>query len=403
MELFERVVCDVGNLVEDGHQVGLLHQHDAFDFSEGRGVNLLELRPVRRGTEHPGIEHSREAEVARILCPARHLVARISAEERFSDDRELRRRLQVWFHRQAALDPFSPGQLPVGDFPRRIAGIDDHALLHDQLRHGNLQGLGSHLQQRAPGLRRGLAEHRAEEGRGHGSPGALIERAEFGVSHDDADIIQGDIEVLGEHLGQRGDRPLAHFNLPGEAGHMAVLADMEEGIEIAFRLGAKRARARRLRFLGAGGLAQNHPDHEPLPQTVEKFAPRRRAHACCRRRFKCACLTRHARGTHVGLAPLMAEAAARIASTMRRCAPQRQRLPFMPAMTSSGLGSGCLRRKSYAVRIMPGVQKPHCSASWAMNASWIGCSFPSWARPSIVTTSLPSTDLIGTEQDLTAR
>ncbi len=40
--------------------------------------------------------------------------------------------------------------------------------------------------------------------------------------------------------------------------------------------------------------------------------------------------------------------------------------------------------------IMPGVQKPHCSAWFSRNAACIGCSSPSLARPSIVVTSAPS-------------
>ena len=34
--------------------------------------------------------------------------------------------------------------------------------------------------------------------------------------------------------------------------------------------------------------------------------------------------------------------------------------------------------------IMPGVQKPHCSAWLSRNASWTGCSVPSRDRPSTV-------------------
>jgi hypothetical protein len=41
MELSERVVCNVGKLVQDGHQVGLLYKHDAVDLPKGRGVDML--------------------------------------------------------------------------------------------------------------------------------------------------------------------------------------------------------------------------------------------------------------------------------------------------------------------------------------------------------------------------
>src|SRR5215213_3937335 len=45
---------------------------------------------------------------------------------------------------------------------------------------------------------------------------------------------------------------------------------------------------------------------------------------------------------------------------------------------------------STAVMIMPGVQKPHCSPWFSRKASCIGCSVPLLARPSMVSTVLPS-------------
>ena len=51
--------------------------------------------------------------------------------------------------------------------------------------------------------------------------------------------------------------------------------------------------------------------------------------------------------------------------------------------------------------IMPGVQKPHCSAWFSWNACCTGCSLPSRARPSIVVTSPPSACTASTEQDFT--
>jgi hypothetical protein len=34
--------------------------------------------------------------------------------------------------------------------------------------------------------------------------------------------------------------------------------------------------------------------------------------------------------------------------------------------------------------IIPGVQNPHCRASWSTNACCTGCSLPSFAKPSMV-------------------
>ena len=53
--------------------------------------------------------------------------------------------------------------------------------------------------------------------------------------------------------------------------------------------------------------------------------------------------------------------------------------------------------------IMPGVQKPHCSAWCSWKACCTGCSAPSAARPSIVVTSCPSAWTASTEHDFTLR
>lgn len=52
--------------------------------------------------------------------------------------------------------------------------------------------------------------------------------------------------------------------------------------------------------------------------------------------------------------------------------------------------------------IMPGVQNPHCSPCSSQKPSWMGCSWPSEARPSIVRMSAPSAWTANTVQDLTA-
>ena len=71
----------------------------------------------------------------------------------------------------------------------------------------------------------------------------------------------------------------------------------------------------------------------------------------------------------------------------------------MPSRTSSSLGSRFSRSRSQAAMIMPGVQKPHCSACLSWNACWIGCRLPSGpARPSTVSTSPPSAWTVSTEQ-----
>jgi hypothetical protein len=51
---------------------------------------------------------------------------------------------------------------------------------------------------------------------------------------------------------------------------------------------------------------------------------------------------------------------------------------------------------------MPGVQKPHCSPCFSQKPSWIGCSLPSLAMPSMVVIWAPSAWTASIVQDFTA-
>ena len=71
-------------------------------------------------------------------------------------------------------------------------------------------------------------------------------------------------------------------------------------------------------------------------------------------------------------------------------APQRQRLPLTARRTSSPVGDGFRRNRATHDMIWPDVQKPHWKASRSMNAACTGCSAPSLARPSTVSTARPA-------------
>ncbi len=202
LEFFERVFRDIGELVQNRHQIGLLHEHNPGDRPGGRRVNLLELGPLRRRPQHAGVEHVGQTDVASVFRPARHFVERIPAQERFADDLELRRGLEVRLHRHVALDLLSLGQLAVSYFPRQIPRIAHDAVLHHELCDGDEQGGSRHVQQHGPRFCRRRPPDVAKHPRGHGTPGPLVERAQIGVAHDHVDVIDRDIKVLGEHLGQ---------------------------------------------------------------------------------------------------------------------------------------------------------------------------------------------------------
>ena len=91
-----------------------------------------------------------------------------------------------------------------------------------------------------------------------------------------------------------------------------------------------------------------------------------------------------------------------MASSTRGCDPQRQRLSSIRLTISSREGRAFSASRAYALRIIPGVQKPHWKAWCLANASWMGCRRPFRSNPSMVSTRLPATSPMGVEQDRTA-
>ena len=121
--------------------------------------------------------------------------------------------------------------------------------------------------------------------------------------------------------------------------------------------------------------------------TVMPSPPRQPWHQRCDRRRECAWRPRRRR-------------------RLGRCSGSRctgTGCPRCPRGSASSLGLGSSPSSDTAAMIMPGVQKPHCSAWRSWNACCTGCSSPSAARPSIVVTSCPSACTASTEQLLTLR
>src|ERR671913_358406 len=73
----------------------------------------------------------------------------------------------------------------------------------------------------------------------------------------------------------------------------------------------------------------------------------------------------------------------------------------MASRISASVGSGFFSRKAVAVRIMPGVQNPHCRPCSTWNPSCIGVSSVPLQMPSMVVTSCPFARTASTVHDLT--
>ncbi len=106
---------------------------------------------------------------------------------------------------------------------------------------------------------------------------------------------------------------------------MAVLVDVQERIEISLRLRANRDRMRRLGLLGSGGLAQHHPHHQARSDSREKLAPGREIEISRQIGRGPVGLAGNVADRHDAPPFFMTDAASKIASTMRPCAPHRHR------------------------------------------------------------------------------
>src|SRR5712691_8501817 len=84
---------------------------------------------------------------------------------------------------------------------------------------------------------------------------------------------------------------------------------------------------------------------------------------------------------------------------MRGCVPQRQILPCKNWIISAELGLVLLCRSPTLLMIIPVVQYAHWNAPASRKACCTGCRCPSFSRPSMVVTGLPTAALTGIWQE----
>src|SRR5205807_10444464 len=77
------------------------------------------------------------------------------------------------------------------------------------------------------------------------------------------------------------------------------------------------------------------------------------------------------------------------------------RLPAKPCRMSSGEGLGCLSIMALQAMTNPGVQNPHCEASFSTKACCTGCNLPSCINDSTVVIGLCCASMASTEQEYT--
>jgi len=322
----------IGEGMEDGDEIAVLDHLNPGDGAGRRQVRLQEPGAVDGRPQDLGVEHPLQPDVAGEHRPARHLLPRVAAGERFAHELELRRLLD----RHAGhvpLDPPALGQFGVRDAARRLGGDGDDAIGRHQLLDRSAQALGGQIQEHPPGLGAGGPKRRAEDARGQGAEGAGVPRAEVGVAHDHVDGVERHVQLVGDLLRQRGDGALAHLDLPGEAGDAAVGLDVEVGVEVGG--GALPARGETGGLLQRlGGFGEEEDEQagglEELPAIGQ-------------------------RGSHRA-PPLIAAPACSTACRILTWAPQRHRCGSRACTISSRLARGFFFSSAYAPRIIPGVQ-----------------------------------------------
>ena len=127
---------------------------------------------------------------------------------------------------------FPFGKLGIGNFFFWIIFVENHAFFCCQSSLIFLKVFGSQLDEHSPGLGSGLSQGRTEILGATGSERPAVIGTEIGVSHDHVNAIQGHIQLLCQHLGQRGVDALSHLDFAGKTGNAAVLSDPKIGIEI---------------------------------------------------------------------------------------------------------------------------------------------------------------------------
>ena len=207
---------------------------------------------------------------------------------------------------------------------------------------------------------------------------ALVRRAR-GVALDHADARHRHVQLLGDDLRQGRRDPGAQLHLAGEERDLAVGRDRDPGVDLPGRdrlAGRRRlagqhrlvlADARRLR----APVGRDRERHQERARRLEQRPPRDAGD----------------RGVGGARAHETTPAACRIARRMRRCVPQRQRLPASAPRSSPSSGFGFEARSAAAVMIMPLMQKPHWAAWASMKACCSGWGCAGVPRPSSVVTA----------------
>ena len=214
------------------------------------GLEALHLAAEDRALLDRGVEHPGQLEVGAVDLGAGHLVDRVQALDRLADDLPFLRILERHVGRR--------GQLGGGFRHLAVGGRAAGRLVRDHAVRGAALGR-RHL----PGIRRGLHQHDAGGGAAladvfvrlaNSAAAARREIAPDALARDALArrrILGGDLrpvalELFGRHLGEAGDRALAHLGARDPNDDGVVGTDDDPGVDLGRAvLRAHDARAER--------------------------------------------------------------------------------------------------------------------------------------------------------------
>ena len=274
---------------------------------------------------HPAMQHARHADIVDVSEAAGDLGGDVDAGDRTADELVLVDLLERGAVSQRQQNPLIGEQRVEGNRWRRLALARNHAVAQRDLvlaaaqrRSRERDQSGVNLGRSDPHGDRGDLDRLAGDGR------ALIGRI-GGVAEHHLDGLEGEIELLRDHLGEGGADAGAEVDMAVEGEDAALRREADMQVEPVLGRG-----------VGSCPLARrDHADHPgALQQCLAGNGLAHDAAASCRPR----------------------SAASSTALTISTWVPHRQRLWRSASRTSASLGAGLASRKAFAVITMPEMQ-----------------------------------------------
>src|SRR6266576_1451881 len=233
-------------------------------------ISRHQCRVERRLPEHFAVEHVLQLLVRRITMLSGDEVSPVDFQRRLSRHLPLRRRSQRLIRRDTLrnLLPLQQNRIFDGAITLRI---NDPAVRSDQLLLVSLPLRRRQANQYLARCSRSLAKLRIHRRSRPAAECSHVKWRELRIPHHHFNSVDRNVKLFCYSLAQGSPYVLAHLHLSGVNRHLAVLADMQPGINLLWkRFSAPLSAAPRL-LCDNRGLQDRH-DHNTRPQKFEEVA-----------------------------------------------------------------------------------------------------------------------------------